>query len=157
MSRRVHLADSIAQPSEERKCHLFKKQRLLEYLDPRWVKSLMTANTLWADCIRYFEIAKNTIINILSCAISRIHLTWDLWTSPNFKAMIAITTHWTDKNWKVQSTLLAIREIKGDHDGENISQVVHAVVKECEIVDRFGYFTGDNASNNDTAMKCLNR
>ena len=157
MSRRVHLADSIAQPSEERKCHLFKKQRLLEYLDPRWVKSLMTANTLWADCIRYFEIAKNTIINILSCAMSRIHLTWDLWTSPNFKAMIAITTHWTDENWKVQSTLLAIREIKGDHDGENISQVIHAVVKEFEIVDRIGYFTVDNASNNDTAMKCLNR
>ena len=92
-----------------------------------------------------------------SCAMSRIHLTWDLWTSPNFKAMIAITAHWTDPNWKVQSTLMAIREIEGDHDGENISQVVHAVVKEFEIVDRFGYFMGDNASNNDTAMNCLNR
>src|SRR5579859_4422054 len=132
-------------------------QRLLEYLDPRSVKALTTANTLRADCIRYFEIAKNTIINILSSAMSRIHLTWDLWTSPNFKAMIAITTHWTDKNWKVQSTLIAIREIEGDHDGENISQIIHAVIKEFEIVDRIGYFTGDNASNNDTAMKCLNR
>jgi hypothetical protein len=52
--------------------------RLLEYLDPRSVKALTTANTLWADCIRYFEITKNTIINILSCIMSRIHLTWDL-------------------------------------------------------------------------------
>jgi hypothetical protein len=69
--------------------------------------------------------------------------------------MIAITAHWTDQNWKVQSTLIAIREIEGDHDGENISQVVHVVVKEFEIVNRFGYFTGDNASNNDTAMKWL--
>jgi hypothetical protein len=99
-------------------------QRLLEYLDPRSVKALTTANTLRADCIRYFEIAKNTIIDILSCAMSRIHLTWDLWTSPTFKAMIAITAHWTDENWNVQSTLIAIREIEGDHDGENISQLL---------------------------------
>src|SRR5437667_10641467 len=28
-------------------------QRLLEYLDPRSVKAIMTANTLRADCIRY--------------------------------------------------------------------------------------------------------
>ena len=71
--------------------------------------------------------------------------------------MIAITDHWVDKNWKVHSTLIAIREIEGDHDGENISEIVHTILKEFEIVDRFGYFTGDNASNNDTAMKCLNK
>jgi hypothetical protein len=132
-------------------------KRLLEYLDPRSVKALTTANTLRADCMRYFEIAKNTVINVLSSAMSRIHLTWDLWTSPNFKAMIAITVHWTNKNWEVRSTLIAIREIEGDHDGENISEIVHAVLKEFRIVDRIGYFTGDNASNNDTAMKCLDR
>jgi len=73
-------------------------RRLLEYLDPRSVKAITTANTLRADCIQYFETARNTIINILSSAMSRIHLTWDLWTSPNFKAMIAITAHWTDQN-----------------------------------------------------------
>ena len=132
-------------------------QRLLEYLDPRSVKALTTANTLRADCLRYFTIAKNTIINILSCAISRIHLTWDLWTSPNFKAMIAITAHWTDENWKVQTALIAIREIEGDHDGENISHIVHAVLKEFNIVEQFGYFTGDNAGNNDTTLACLER
>jgi len=132
-------------------------RRLLEYFEPRSVKALTTANTLRADYVRYFEIAKSTIINILSRAMSNIHLTWDLWTSPNFKAMIAITAHWTNDSWNVQSILMAIREIEGDHDGENISQCVHAVVKEFEIVDRIGYFTGDNASNNDTALRCLNR
>ena len=115
------------------------------------------ANTVCADCIQYFEIAKNTIIDVLSSALSRIHLTWDLLTSPNYKAMIAITAHWTDKDWKVQSTLITIREIESDHDGENISEIFHAVIKEFQIVDQIGYFTGDNASNNDTAMKCLNR
>jgi hypothetical protein len=107
--------------------------------------------------MRYFELAKNTIKEILSHTLSRIHLTWDLWTSPNFKAMIAITAHWTDPDWKIQLTLLAIRELEGDHDGENISEVIFSVLKEYNIVDKFGYFTGDNASNNDTALQCLAR
>src|SRR5579859_3233408 len=132
-------------------------RQLLEYLDPRSVKAITTANTIRADCIQYFETARNTIIGILSSAMSRIHLTWDLWTSPNFKAMIAITAHWTDKDWNVRSTLMAIREIEGNHDGENISKVVLGILKEFEIVDRLGYFTGDNASNNDTAMEWLDR
>jgi hypothetical protein len=132
-------------------------RRLLEYLDPRSVKATTTANTLRADCIQYFETAKNTIISILAFAMSRIHLTWDLWTSPNFKAMIAITAHWTDQNWKVRSTLMAIREIDRDHDGENISQVVYRILKEFEIVNRIGYFTSDNASDNDTAMQWLDQ
>ena len=71
--------------------------------------------------------------------------------------MIAITAHWTDDEYKVQSTLIAIRELNGDHDGENISEIVHLVAKEFGFADRIGYFVGDNASNNDTAMECLDR
>ena len=67
--------------------------------------------------------------------------------------MIAITAHWTDDEYKVQSTLIAIRELNGDHDGENISEIVHLVAKEFEFVDRIRYFVGDN----DTAMACLDR
>ena len=107
--------------------------------------------------MRYFNIAKASVIRELSRAKSRIHLEFDLWTSPNYKAMIAITAHWTDDEHKVQSTLIAIRELNGDHDGENISEVVHAVAKEFEFVDRIGYFVCDNATNNDTAMECLDR
>ena len=53
--------------------------------------------------------------------------------------------------------MIAIREIEGDHDEENISEIVHLVVKDFRVVDQIGYFIGDNASNNDIVMKCLNR
>ena len=71
--------------------------------------------------------------------------------------MITIITHWTDDEYKVQSTLIAIRELNDDHDGENISEIVHIVTKEFEFVDQIGYFVGNNATNNDTAMECLDR
>jgi len=71
--------------------------------------------------------------------------------------MLAVTAHWTDENYNARSILLAIREIKGEHTGENISVAVYAVVKEFDFIDRIGYFIGDNATNNDTALKALDR
>lgn len=40
---------------------------------------------------------------------------------------------------------------------KNISDIVHLGLKEFGTVDEFGYFTGDNASNNDIALQWLNR
>lgn len=83
-------------------------RRIFQYLDPRSTKALTTRNTVRDDCMRYFNVAKSSVIQALSRAQSRIHLEFDLWTSPNYKAMIAITAHWTDDEYKVQSTLIAI-------------------------------------------------
>ena len=130
---------------------------ILEYLDPRSAKAFHTSNTLRADCLRYLQTAKSEVIHTLSLAKSRIHLSFDLWTSPNYKAMIAVTGHWTDQNYKAQSVVLAIREVKGEHSGENISETVYKVAQEFDIVERIGYFVGDNAGNNDTALKHLGR
>jgi hypothetical protein len=130
---------------------------ILEYLDPRSAKAFHTSNTLRADCLRYLQTAKSEVIHTLSLPKSRIHLSFDLWTSPNYKAMTAVTAHWTDQNYKAQSLVLVIREVKGEHSGENISETVYKVALEFDIAERFGYFVGDNAGNNDTALKHLDR
>jgi hypothetical protein len=130
--------------------------RIFEYLDPRSTNALMSRNTLKADVDKYFEIAKATSKERLSLARSRIHISYDLWTSPNHKAIIAIVAHWTAEDYEVKSALLAIREVHG-HSGENISNVVYPVMKEYDIHSRFGYFVGDNASNNDTSVEWLDQ
>src|SRR5271169_922638 len=110
-----------------------KLRAILEYLDPMSTKAFHTANTLWADCLRYLQSAKSTVIKTLALAQSRIHLSFDLWTSPNYKAMLAITAHWTDTNYKAQAVLLAIREIKGEHTGDNISSTVYMIAQEFDF------------------------
>lgn len=134
-----------------------KLRAILEYLDPISIKAFHTANILRADCLHYLQSAKSTVIKTLSLAQSRIHLSFDLWTSPNYKAMLAVTAHWTDMNYKAQAVLLAIREIKGSHTGDNISATVHKIAQEFDFADRIGYFIGDNATNNDTAIEHLDR
>ena len=115
-----------------------------------------SGNTVRADILRYFKQAKPRIAKLLSTARSRIHLSFDLSTSPNCKALLGITAHWTSAEYKAEATLLAIRELKEEHTGENIAEWVHIVVKEYGVMDKLGFFVMDNATNNDTALVSLN-
>jgi len=131
--------------------------KIFEYLDPRSVNALKSEKTTRRDITKYFEIAKATIKERLSLARSRIHISYDLWTSPNHKAMIAIIAHWTSEDYEVKTALLAIREVHREHTGENIANVVYPVMKEYDIDTRFGYYVGDSATNNDKSLKYLNQ
>jgi len=116
----------------------------------------MSPQTTSRDIAKYFETAKVTIKERLSLAQSRIHISYDLWTSPNHKAMIAIVAHWTAEDYEVKTTLLVIREVHREHTGENIANVVYPVMKEYDIHTRFGYYVGDNATN-DTSLDYLDQ
>jgi hypothetical protein len=71
-------------------------RKIIEYLDKAAISKLPhSANTVRSDCFKYFKEAKLVIKEILSTARSQIHLSFDLSTSPNCKALLAVTAHWT--------------------------------------------------------------
>ena len=49
-------------------------------------------------------------------------------------------------------TLIAIRQLKGPHTGENQAEIIIQVIQEFHLHKHVGYFVTDNASNNDTAI-----
>ena len=53
----------------------------------------------------------------------KLLFTIDIWTSPSAKAFLTITTHYIDKNWKLQNILIDFIQIFGSHSGENIKDV----------------------------------
>jgi hypothetical protein len=81
---------------------------------------------------------------------------FDLWTTPNYTPMLAITGHWIEHDYTAKTVLLAIREITGTHDSENIGQAVYDTIKEFGICEKIGYFIGNSASNNDTTIQSIN-
>jgi hypothetical protein len=81
-----------------------------------------------------------------------IHISFDLWTSSNSLAMIGVVGHWHDSD-KIRTTLLGLRRLKGPHSGENMAEVVIAVLKDYNISKRLGYFVLDNAGTNDTCVE----
>jgi hypothetical protein len=50
---------------------------------------------------------------------------------------------------------LALKDVIGDHSGENLAKAVIEVLKEWEITSNLGFFVIDNASNNDTIMRAI--
>lgn len=88
---------------------------------------------------------------------SNIHFTFDLWTSPNHRAFLGVVAHWMDQGLRLHSTVLGLRRFRGRHTGENQAKHFWDIVKAYKITDKIGYFTLDNATNNDTALQHISQ
>jgi hypothetical protein len=71
---------------------------------------------------------------------SKIHITCDLWTSPNSLAILGLVAHFIAENGELRHPVLALKQLKEEHSGENLAQVVIEVVQDYEIPLKLGYF-----------------
>jgi hypothetical protein len=91
----------------------------------------------------------------LSKARSMVHFSADTWTSPNRRSFIAICAHWVDENYRLRKALLGLPECKVEHTGSNLASLIFSYIKDFELTQSLGYFTGDNARNNDTCLTSI--
>ncbi len=101
-----------------------------------------------------FQISKDIVRKKLQSALSRIHLSLDIWTSPNHHLFLGIVAHFIDNGEKKQQALLALRTVP-NHTGEEQANVLFQVLQDFGIVERLGVIMGDNASNNDTLCRAI--
>ena len=100
-----------------------------------------------------YRIRKDKLIQELSSdSVSLVHVSFDLWTSPNSYAMMAVVIHYVDVEFKNRTRLIALRRLRGYHTGENMSVLLIEVIKEYGFQDRLGYFVTDNAGSNDVCI-----
>ncbi len=85
----------------------------------------------------------------------KVHLSFDIWTSPNGYTLVGIVSHFVDDDYQVRAILLAIREVCGEHSGENVGQTVVDVIREFQTESELGAFVLDNAGNNDIAIQYI--
>ena len=115
------------------------------------------------NLLRQFEIGRRQSIRLLESQVkqiiraarSRIHISFDLWTSPNGYALCAICAHFVGGNIRNTTVLLGLKRMKGPHGGENIAEVIIPVLEEYEVTSRLGVFMADNAESNDTAISAI--
>jgi hypothetical protein len=98
-------------------------------------------------------VLKDDILN----SRSKVSISFDLWSSPNFLSMIAVCGHFIDNTGKRRHVLLALRRVDGSHTAENIKAIVVSILREYHIdtEDKVGYFMLDNASNCDAAVRLI--
>ncbi|RKK10355.1 hypothetical protein BFJ66_g18383, partial [Fusarium oxysporum f. sp. cepae] len=105
--------------------------------------------------MRQYEDQKEKVKQRIQSAKSRIHISCDLWTSPNSLANLGIVAHYVTEDGQLEHHVLALKDIDSEHDGSHLAVAVLNVVDEWGFASKLGYFVMDNAGNNDTMMRSL--
>jgi hypothetical protein len=101
------------------------------------------------------SLKKAAVKEELNEAVTQIHISFDLWTSPNRLGFISIFGHFIDRSNLYQSRLLAFRRQIGSHAGENIAYTVRNAFRDGEIDRKLGVSICDNAASNDVCLRSL--
>ena len=84
-----------------------------------------------------------------------ISFTLDMWTSPNRKPIFAIIGHWITPEFEEREEVLEFVEVTDKHTGEQLAEVVEALLAELKLKHKLFSITGDNAGNNGTLCESL--
>jgi hypothetical protein len=144
----MHIVLIVVESDSFRELVLFIAPALESFL-------VQSANTIRRWILQLFDRQSLVIKKKLARARSRIHISFDLWTSPNHRAFVGIVAHWLDEDLKKQDVLIGLRRVRGSHSGENIAEAVIPLLQMYEIGPKLGYFVGDNIGSNDTGVRCI--
>jgi len=92
----------------------------------------------------------------IQSALSNIHFSVDIWTSPNNLLFLAICAHFVDSENKLIKALLGLREVE-NHSGEEQFIALLPVLQDYGIVRNIGAIVADNATTNDTLCRAISK
>ena len=125
---------------------------LSHLISPYLVQSGRTLAT-WA--LEDFIVGQRQVVDLLASAKSRIHVSFDLWSSLNHYALCGVITHFAGQDSHNHSILIGLKRIKGAHSGENIAEIAIPVLQEYKITANLGVFIADNAESNDITVRYI--
>lgn len=130
---------------------------IFEYLNPSvgLRDAHISGNTVRKRAMEAYNKHKRTVIEVLQKAPGLVHVSFDGWRSRNRHAFFGITAFFRDENDKPCKIVLGVPEVSERHHGYNIGGVILDIIYDYEIDKKVGYFTLDNAENNDTAMEVI--
>jgi hypothetical protein len=124
-------------------------------LNPESIGTLPSSSqTLVSYIARSFEDQKDIVRKRLQSACTSIHLSVDIWTSPNNHLFLAVCGHFINGEIGLQKAVLALRTVSG-HSGENQWDTLSQVLSEYGVVHKIGAITADNSGTNDTLCRTI--
>lgn len=102
-----------------------------------------------------YVLDKEVLKQKLQSSLTSIHLSLDAWTSPNRKTFIAICSHFINDTGVLRKALLALPFLPGKHGGDKQVEVLWQVLKDYQILNKVGYYVGDNHGSNDKLLREL--
>jgi hypothetical protein len=133
-------------------------RRFVETFNPNANDILPTADSIRGWSVSLFKQKREELAAKFSTsATSKIHLSFDGWTSPTGYSFLGVVGHWINTVTGTHKRgLLGLREVGGKHTGETLAATVMKILEDWRLpMHKVGYFVGDNASNNTTTINIL--
>ena len=130
-------------------------RRLFVYLQPCCKRVISSKPTVSRTVATLYDKCLGAVTKTLKGALTKISLSFDLWTSNNKLAVLGLCAHFININGQPVTSLLALPRQKGRHTGLAIADSVSAIISEYNLTDKIGWFTTDNASANQRCMDAL--
>ncbi|CAD5324782.1 unnamed protein product [Arabidopsis thaliana] len=112
-------------------------------------------NTAAADVYKFYEIETDKLKRELAQLPGRISLTTDLWSALTHEGYMCLTTHYIDRNWKLNNKILVFCAFPPPHTGMNLAMEILGKLKDWGIEKKVFSITVDNAGNNDTMQEIV--
>jgi hypothetical protein len=114
----------------------------------------VSGGTVRSWLLERYQTAREHLRNSILLCNTAIHISFDLWTSPNHRTFMAIVGHYLNiSTGLVQAVLLSFRRLRGPHSGENQAAMFWSIAEDMQLTRCLGYFTLDNATSNDSAWE----
>ncbi|EAQ90194.1 hypothetical protein CHGG_06813 [Chaetomium globosum CBS 148.51] len=130
---------------------------VFSYLNPSVdiQKANLSEKTVHALAVREVERHKDAVVKTLQESPGLVHLVFDGWTSRNRLSLYGVSAVFRDEEGTPHKIVLSLPEMSDRHTGENIAEAILDVIRNYGIEKKIGYFTVDNATNNDAALKII--
>ena len=125
-----------------------------QVLNPESHSAITTAHSQIGKKIdQAWQCHKDTVRKKLQSALSSIHISVDIWTSPNKLLLLAVVADFIDCiEEKHIKALLALPPVKG-HSGQMQFTALLPVLQDYGIVRKLGALVADNSGTNDTLCR----
>ncbi|PNX80142.1 transposon protein [Trifolium pratense] len=107
------------------------------------------------DCVALYEKEKKILKTQLE-SVSKISLTTDMWRSSHqVVEYMVITGHFIDVGWNLNKRVLSFVKVPAPRRGIDVADAIYKCLKTWGIENKVFSVSVDNASYNDSCLRCL--
>ncbi|KAH7663375.1 Tam3-transposase (Ac family) protein [Dioscorea alata] len=111
-------------------------------------------NTMKKEIFKMYDVEKTVALKLMDTNEGRVAITTDMWTASNQKkGYMAITAHYIDHSWNLQSRILRFIYVPTPHTSERLSTVLVGCLLDWNIDGKLSTITLDNCSTNDSMIE----
>ncbi|XP_058775691.1 zinc finger BED domain-containing protein RICESLEEPER 2-like [Vicia villosa] len=115
----------------------------------------VTHKPIRSDCVALFEREKKVLKKNLE-SMGKISLTTDMWKSSHqVVEYMVITGHFIDSEWNLQKRVLSFVKVLAPRRGIDVADSIYKCLKTWGIENKVFSVSVDNASYNDSCLRCL--